>query len=189
MRDKWLIFGGGPSVYECRERIEKFIAVVDPMIVGTNWLPEWVTPDYHVVSNRNNYKKYRKNLRGIKVGSSKINNLDMYLDVDNEYPAEKGYFKIDDGRIKMAGATVAMYALALAVQECAKTVYFAGLDGFKHKNKTHWYRNEPKWERCMWQQECTKGILRGASYYVDIKILTPTIYKEYYEDIHHYLNG
>ncbi|KKM16854.1 hypothetical protein LCGC14_1681630 [marine sediment metagenome] len=180
MRDEWLIFGGGPTVKEYKDQILRYIELNDPVVVGTNWMPKWIMPEYHVIVNRKNYARYKKNLRGIKVGASKIKNLDIYLDIDNKYPAKRGYFKMGD-KIKMAGATVGMYALAFAIQEGAKLISMVGFDGFKDPQKTHWYRTEQNWKRCQWQQQCTKDILKNVSKLFPIKILTPTVFEEYYE--------
>ena len=180
MRDEWLIFGGGMTVKEYKDQIIKYIELNNPVVVGTNWMPQWTKIDYHVITNRKNYAKYKKNLRGIKVGASKIRNLDVYLDIDNKYPAKHGYFKMDK-KIKMAGATVGMCALAFAVQQGAKLISMVGFDGFTDPQKTHWYRTESNWKRCKWQQQCTKGILRDASKLLPIKILTPTVFEEHYK--------
>lgn len=74
-----------------------------------------------------------------------------------------------------------MYALAFAVQNHAKTVYFAGLDGFRNGLPTHWYRTEENLDRAAWQQGCTTGILRDASKMLDLKIITPTVHYKWYD--------
>jgi len=180
MQDEWVIFGGGPSIASYQDQIESFVE--GRVVVGTNWMPELVVPKYHVISNKNNYKRYRKNIKpeSIGVGASKIRKLEIYVEAENEYPAEVGYFRLEDGKVKMAGGTVGAYAMALAVLKRAKAIYMVGFDGFRSKENTHWYRTEPNWKRAMWQQKCMHGILQGVNDIVPVKILTPTVYEEYY---------
>ena len=94
MPDEWLIFGGGPTVKKCKDQIINYIELHKPVIVGTNWMPKWVMPDYHAITNRKNYKAYKRNMRGIKVGPSKFKHFDIRFDIDNEYPAKRGYLKM-----------------------------------------------------------------------------------------------
>lgn len=174
---EWVIFGSGPSVSKYRWDIEKVLP--DRTVVCVNYRPDWVEPDYHVICNRRNYKKYRHTIhpKSVFVGASKVKGK-LYFKIDNDYSNKHGMYHID-GRI--GGATVSMVAAAFAISRGASTLLFVGLDGFTDPQKTHWYRREKNFGRCLWQTEATRNILRDMSKYVNIKIHTPTVYGEWYE--------
>lgn len=183
MSDKWLVYGGGPSVKTREKQIKEFVDNVDLTEIATNVVPDWVNPKYHLICNRKNLKRYRKYVKksSIFVGTQKITDADYYFEVKSKYPSNNGGFEVENGKVFLEGATAAMYAAAFAIYKNADIVYFVGLDGYPNKNETHWYRNEPNYKRCLWQQEATKGILSDMEKYAKIKILTPTVYEEWYE--------
>lgn len=178
MRDttEWLIFGSGPSIAEYREQIALILGLYT--VIAVNYRPEWVVPHYHMICNRRNYKKYKHAIhpKSVFVGASKVRG-DVYFDFPNDYGPRKGWYTKDG----IGGATVSMMAAAFAIAKGADTLHFVGLDGFVGPENTHWHRREKNFDRCLWQTDATRNILRDMSKHVTVKIHTPTVYEDWYE--------
>ena len=180
---EWVILACGPSLREYLEQIAEYIKPT-MITVGTNNLDGLFVPDYHVWVNRRRFRKHREKISPkskLVLGYKFKDKCDHRLQFDNDYLNDQGFMDIGK-TIKCAGATVAALAAGFAIQMGAKRITFAGLDGFSG-GKLHHYKEDTivGMEKLLLLERATHGILRDLNKVAPVKILTPTVYEEYYE--------
>jgi len=179
---EWVILACGPSLREYQKEIQAYIKPTT-ISVGTNNIDGLFVPDFHVWVNRRRYRKHHKSVSKkskLVLGYKFKEKADYKLKFENDYLNDKGFMEVGD-TIKCAGATVAMLAAGFAIQMGAKRITFAGLDGFSG-GKLHHYNEDTLvgMDRLLLLERATHGILRDINKMAPVKILTPTVYEEYY---------
>jgi len=179
---EWVILACGPSLREYQKEIREYIQPT-MITVGCNNLDGLFVPDFHVWVNRRRFRKHRKKMSPkskLILGYKFKDKCDYRLRFDNDYLNDQGFMEIGE-TIKCAGATVAMLAAGFAIQMGAKRLTFAGLDGFSG-GKMHHYNEDTtvSMKRLLLLERATHGILRDIHRIAPVKILTPTVYEEYY---------
>ena len=172
----WIIICGGKTAKTHKKKALRYIEKYKPIVIGTNKIPKEYNADYHMFVNKKSYAKYGNMAKG-KVILGK--NLGGSFEYENEYPSYDGLIKIENKIVKGKGATVAAFAAMFAILNGAKELCFIGLDGYKHTQNI----------KDAMKQSAMFGILKDIAKKVNIKILTPTVYDEWHEDIHNHLNG
>ena len=178
---EWVILASGPSL---KEHIEDIRSYIQPTMitVGVNNIGGLYVPDYHVFVNRSRYKQHRHMVSPqskLVLGPKFKDRCDYQLKLDNEYPTDNGYMRVAGDAIVCGGATVAYVAAGFAIMMGASQITFVGLDGpargYHYKEKR--VATSDKLEML---EQASHGILRDIHRIAPVKILTPTVYEEYY---------
>lgn len=204
----FLILANGPTLKEYKEKIDKFIKKVDPVILGANNLSGLYTPHYHAFNNKKRFMMYAGH-----VSKKSRLLLSQYFsdDMIREYTGlkyESLYFKdilshdfdIKEGIIQTNCRTISVLLIAVAIVMGARRIFVAGMDGyldFAISGKSLYYEEKDEktdremiMERHKWCQffleqingYCLKNNREG------IHIITPTSYKAFYKGIENYIN-
>lgn len=187
---KFLIMATGPSMGTHREQIEAFIKRKMPVTIGCNYMKPYV-PDYHVFTNKRRYKDHWKDVNPkskLILGSNFERGIIKHkvydtLNFENKYPSEKGWLKIFQDHIYCEGGTTSAAMIGMAIQKWATEILFVGLDGLM-PGKMNYYKAKfgADNDKRMIQDKAMRMILKQVSRQVKVAILTPTVYKEYYEN-------
>ncbi len=204
---EFLVLANGPTLGEYKEKIDKFIAKYDPVILGANYLGRLFKPHYHAFSNKIRFSEYvdlvapeSKLLIGqyipeemIREHVSREYELLYYRDILN------ADFDIVDGAIQASCRTISVLLLGVAIVMGAKRVFVVGMDGYTgldsqdghlfYKEEIDMAEKEMVIERHRWCQRFIEQIdaylsLAGGE---GVHLLTPTSYKASYKGIENYL--
>ncbi len=198
-----LIIAAGSSIREYENKIEKFILEEKPIVIGINNITDFFIPNYHLWTNTKRFRNFGKNIlheseillgAGIHLKTVRevlgpvdytlINFTDMKEGVPIGY--EKGKIL---GFFRTAGCLSIMIAHLMG----CKDVSIVGMDGHTFHNykdvqagvkSHHCYKENYKpfsKEMCIKKDQIIVGVLSSLKNYgINLKILTPTIYKEFY---------
>ena len=178
---EWVILACGPSLRQYQKEIQEYIQPT-MITVGVNNIGGLFVPDYHVFVNRQRHKKYGGTVSPkskLVLGYKFKGPCDYVLQFENEYPSSNGHMSLDGERIVCGGATVAYLAAGFAIMMGAKRITFAGLDGAT-KGYHYYEGREATAGKLEMLEAASHGILRDINKLVPVKILTPTVYEEYY---------
>ncbi|HJM83523.1 MAG TPA: 6-hydroxymethylpterin diphosphokinase MptE-like protein [Nitrospinota bacterium] len=208
-----LIVATGPSLKEYGKRLADYVVTNrDTLItIGVNYLDDLLIPDYHMFTNRKKFCTFVHAVQekpiillapsiAKKVINSHMKNRYYEEIMFKELVPSKGQHAIEEGSIKVdengifytKGSTVATTALGVAIAMGMKNVSFAGLDGFSmyEPDKIHHFKVDDviPFERRLTQEKVTADILDNANNILakrggQIRIITPTVYKKYYDSV------
>lgn len=190
---KALIICTGESVKNHIDEIKKL--KVD-FSIGVHNMAGMFEPTYNLFVSKKRYNKYcdiipKKTMavlsRDIKPKKGSWYNL---FNFKNKYPSAKGELEYEEWvgsqgtrnlHIIGEGLSGGTAALAYACYEGAKEVWYVGLDGYS-KRSHHFYKEKDNdWDRLMQHESATEMILKQWEDNIKIRILTPTVYKRWYE--------
>ena len=175
--NNWLVIATGPSVRKYENEIRSFS---DGMTtIGVHHMAGRFVPDYHLFVSKKRYKKYGKY---VSPQSTLVltRGVGGEFEVENEYPSSIGRMEIDGGMVRCSGASGGVLAIAYAIINGADTVFVSGLDGYSTGAGHHYSEKNNSWERLMEHESATRSILQDLNGMVPVKIITPTVYEEYY---------
>ena len=178
----WLVIATGPSVRKYENEIRSFS---DGMTtIGVHHMAGRFVPDYHLFVSKKRYKKYGRhvNPQSTLVLTSRMGG---HFDVENEYPSPVGSIEFFDERVVSRGASGGVLAVAYAIVRGAQQVFVAGMDGYGDGAGHHYKEKDNSWDRLMEHESATPMILRDLNRIVPVKIITPTVYQEYYVGFKH----
>ena len=210
----FLILGGAPSLNTFKDEIEKYIEKYDPIIMGGNHITPFRTPHYHGFSNRKRFSGYSDTIqKESRVLLSPY--FDKSL-IESHYQGEYEWmqylekpnnsFDIKDGVIQTGCRQIPLLLSAVAIVMGGDPIHIVGMDGFQGQGKgqhtgsskplyfTHMYQDLNKSDQ--WYEDVRKEcetILLEINLWMKLRkkqrlsILTPTVYKDFYESIEHYL--
>lgn len=204
----FLILANGPTLREYREKINKFIKKIDPVILGANNLSGLFAPHYHAFNNKRRFMNYIDTVTPeSKLLLSQHFSEGMIKEyTDRDY--EKLYYKdvlnakfdIKEGMIETNCRTISTLLIGIAIAMGAKRIFVAGMDGYLghtpdggmlyYEEKDEKTDRDMIIERHMWCQKFLEGIeeyllKQGQE---GIHIITPTTYKTFYKSIENYIN-
>jgi 4-hydroxy 2-oxovalerate aldolase len=200
---KILIVGNGPSIVKCKDKIEKFIAKENAVVLGLNYLKHLYAPHYHMFVSRKRFIKYagevatqselmvpaffgeelvRQNYRGTAHYIEMVQAKDL-----QEAPLE--------GKVqRILYLNVAIAALLTAYQMGASEIYAVGIDGYSDElqQEIPYFYNEDnipeeksiasmRYEKFAQELDRVNRFLLGRT--VPFTIITPTSHKQYYRDL------
>lgn len=198
----FLILACGPSLLQYREGIQNFIERHKVITIGCNFLNNMFIPHYHIFVNRHRFCSYVHSahkestlLLSPSISRRIIKNRvgDRYYEevmFKNIYPSKDGGLETRRGIIYTKGATVAVIACGVALVMGARNIFAAGLDGYSLNLERPLYYDESdrKSSRDLSNVEkCAHSALQDIACTVRqhrgfLKIITPTVYKEYYDE-------
>lgn len=198
-----LIIAAGSSVKEHEYKIDAFILKEKPFTIGINNITDFFIPDYHLWTNTKRFRNFGKNilheselllgdgihLKTVRevigpVNYTLINFTDMKEGVSIGYKKGKilGFFR-----------TAGCLSIMIAHLMGAKDISIVGMDGHtlynykdiqEGKKEHHCYEEDYKpflEEVCIKKDQVITGVLKTLKAYgIDLKILTPTVYKDFY---------
>jgi len=195
----FLIVCTGKTLYKLSSEVRKFSVFNYTMTMGINTCTRILIPSYHVFTNNDRIKtyigehnSYSTLLIGSHIKERNIPKIDhhiiKYTDRDPDEPI--GY---ENDTIKGYYRTGGCLMIMMAHLMGAKNIYVAGMDGFCYNfdGNVHFHfddrrnKNNVK-EFKEWYDYDTKVIKVLSNlkeYGINFKIITPTVYKEHYENI------
>lgn len=200
-----LIIGAGTSIKDNQDLINKFIRKTKPFTMGINNMTNFWIPDYHLWTNTQRFRTYGNNINNeskLLLGSNI--SLKVIKDVigDSSYTLVNYTDKVKGVPIKYKGGKIYGYyrtagCLAIMILHLmgVKDINIVGMDGYtlhKHKDiksgkkSQHWYGNgltdTATWKTCVMKDELIEEVLHSLKDYgIKFQILTPTIYKDFYD--------
>jgi 4-hydroxy 2-oxovalerate aldolase len=135
----FLILANGPSLVTYHNSINKFIELIDPIIIGSNYLGDLYVPDYHTFNNRSLFKKYidkvspESHLMLCNRFDHNFIRKHTALDYEHiQYGTEnESIFNIENGIMSYNISAISILSIALAVAMGARQIFIAGMDGYK----------------------------------------------------------
>ena len=194
----------GSSITEYYFQIKKFIADHNAVVIGMNKMTNFITPKYHLWTNKKRWKNYSNickeesiKLIGESLDFDKISRDTLGECIRIDYDDKRGLpIKYENHRISGFFRSTGNLSIMLCNIMGAKNIYIAGLDGLtlypkkdyeslkvKHHCNDYGDGNtaEGSWERC---KEVDESISYSLSllkdYGIKFEIITPTKFKEYY---------
>ena len=198
-----LIVCAGSMVKEKWNDIVKFMGVNNPFTIGINNMTGLFIPDYHLWTNTKRFRTYGRN---IKKASNVLLGSGIHLKTVREVIGMKPYTLINftdmkegvpidykKGKIHGFYRTAGCLSIMVAHLMGAREVNIVGMDGHtlhdyndvkKGITAHHCYEENYKpysKEMCVKKDRIITGVLGTLrDYGIDLKILTPTVYKEFY---------
>ena len=199
-----LIIAAGSTVKKYREEIWNFIKNEGPFTIGVNNITDFFIPNYHLWTNTKRFRTFGKN---IHKRSNILLSAGIHLKTVREVIGNRSYtvvnftdmkegVPIDYKKGKIFGfyRTAGNLAIMVAHLMGAKEINIVGMDGHtlhdyedvKTGKKSHHcyaenYEPYPK-EICIKKDEITNKVLSSLrNYGIDFRIITPTIYGEFYD--------
>ncbi len=135
----FLVLANGISLVMYREKINKFIELYDPIIIGANYLGGLFVPHYHLFNNQARFADFIGNVHPdskLLVCSTFPGNL-IARNTDRDYELIQHSeelvhpFNIENGVIMSNCKAVSVLSIAVAIVMGAKNIYVAGMDGYK----------------------------------------------------------
>lgn len=200
---KALIICAGSSVKEYENKINSFILEEKPVTIGINNMTGFFMPDYHLWTNTKRFRNFGKSIypeselllgAGIHLKTVRevIDSIEYtvinFTDMKEGVPI--GYKK---GKILGFYRTAGNLAIMIAHLMGASEVNIVGMDGHTFHNyedvksgkkSHHCYEEDYKpftKEICIKKDQVVTGVLGTLENYgINLKILTPTVYKKFY---------
>ncbi|MDH4027441.1 MAG: hypothetical protein OEU95_01250 [Nitrospirota bacterium] len=201
----FLITATGPSLGKHQKEIQKFIDKKKPglKIIVCNYDGGMFKSDYRIIVNRRRFHTFFDSSKSETLLLScnfprwmirkRIGNR-HFEDVmfKNTYFSDTGVLEIDKkGIIYTKAGTLATIALGTAIVMGAKNIYFAGLDGFSmyQPEDIHFFNDNDSipFDSRLMQEKATNDMLEQAAKIIkerggELKVITPTVYKAYYDN-------
>lgn len=135
----FLILANGPSLVFYQDKINQFIKLFDPIIIGSNYLGGLYIPHYH---SFNNEKRFIDHVNEVHPDSKLLLSrnfsrefIKKYTDRDYEliqHSNESDFsFTVENGVIMNNCRAVSVLSIAVAIVMGAKRIFIAGMDGYK----------------------------------------------------------
>ena len=200
-----MVVGAGGTLREYEKQIKSFIKNNDVMTIGINYMTEFCIPDYHLWTNQQRYRDLGWCISpsskmmfgcGMPIKLIRKHHQGDYITVDY---TKKGADKVDyrDGKIYGNFRTAGSLAIMIAHLLGAENIYVVGMDGYtlhsqeelkKSKKNQHFYgkgyTDDSEWEKCLEKDNHVYAMLKKLeSYGIAFKILTPTKFDRYYEEL------
>lgn len=200
-----LIVAAGSSIKDYENKINSFILEEKPVVIGINNITEFFIPDYHLWTNTKRFRNFGKNilpeseillgagihLKTVREVLGSVNyTLINFTDMKEGVPI--GYKK---GKILGFFRTAGNLSIMIAHLMGSKDISIVGMDGHtfynyedvKYGKKSQHcygegYTDNKSWERSAEADQLVYKSLKNLQEYgINFKILTPTIYEDFYD--------
>jgi len=200
----FIIAGSGGSIKQYRDAILRHRESTHAKVIGINYMTLLCCPDYHLWTNQ---QRYRDLGRCVDPWSTMLFGQSMpdklirkhyagdYFTIEydsnkkNDFAYRRG---VAYGNFRTAGTLAVMIANIMG----AGTIDIVGMDGYtlygrkeiKAGSKDHHcygqgYTDDASWEKCKKKDQKVYKTLRAlATYGVKFRIITPTKFKDFYDD-------
>lgn len=171
-----LILAPGKSLLTHSNEINRYISEKNPVVFAVNHIPQFIKYDKLFISNIKRFKKIKKTAEQIKDKLICTSNISTTYDVCKVNYSD--YLNDNDIISDNAG----LMLINLLKKTGVKTVALAGFDGFVYSSSKNYYNekmiNTPEHERQEILNEAVSDYFQKASKTLDIDFITPTIYKD-----------
>lgn len=171
-----LILAPGKSLLTHSNEITRYISEKNPVVFSVNHIPQFIKYDKLFISNIKRFKKIKKTAEQFKDKLICTSNISTMYDVCKVNYSD--YLNDNDIISDNAGLMLINLLKKIGV----KTVALAGFDGFVYSDAKNYYNekmiNTPEHERQEILNEAVSDYFKKASKTLDIDFITPTIYKD-----------
>jgi len=199
-----IIAGSGRSVEDHKDKILKYISQNDCVVIGINYMTSLCIPNYHMWTNKKRYIELGGCISEdskVIIGGDKITDEIIRKHFSKEYIRIKHVktddIKYDDDTISGKFRTCGVLAIMVAHIMGAKEITVVGMDGYtlypkdslehgEHSQHCYGsgYTDDADWNKCLRKDmQVYKELHALRRYGVDLKIVTPTIFKDFYDPI------
>ncbi len=196
----FLVVGAGSSLLRHKEAI----CNLDALTIGINNMTSILVPDFHLWTNNKRYRDFggsinpkSRILLGNGIVKKQIRKFGHSPTIINYEDRPGCNVKISKHVISGYFRTAGCLAIALASYMGAGKILVAGMDGYTFIDKStldanqgaqHVYgeghTDNNDWEECVKKDEIVRDALRDLRKVVKFEIITPTVFKDFYnEDI------
>jgi 4-hydroxy 2-oxovalerate aldolase len=134
-----LILSNGTSLVLCRDKINRFIELYDPVVIGSNYLGGLFVPHYHSFNDRKRFSDFisfvHPDSKLLLSSTFPREFICEYTDRDYELighkEAQDVSFNIENGLIVSSSRAISVLSVATAIVMGAKNIFIAGMDGYK----------------------------------------------------------
>lgn len=195
-----VIIGSGSTIKKYEHQIKDLIKIKKCQTIGINNITSFLCPDYHLWTNKQRYLEFNDCISDksiLLIGSSLANKVSIkrsYLTVD--YKDNQQHYDIQESNIVGNFRTAGTLAIAIAHLMEAANIYIVGMDGYtmysekdlnNKKVSQHFYgkgiTDDVNYKKCLSKDRQIQKCLDGISKLINFKIITPTIYKNHFENI------
>jgi len=198
----FMVVGTGSSLRKYGDKIKELIKDENIITIGINNVYDFIEPTYNIWTNNGRLKQYYKCISGNSIiffgyGIKKENIKNLYkgkyyiVDYTDKKGIPIGY---KNGKINGFYRTAGCLSIMLSHLMGAKKIYVAGMDGYTLNDKElidnnkagqHFYgkglTDGTSWEMGEKKDIIVYNVLRSIKNYgVDFSIITPTVFKEFY---------
>ena len=199
-----LIIAAGSTVKKYQDEIRDYIMKTSSFTIGVNNITDFFLPNYHLWTNTKRFRMFGKN---IHKRSDVLLGAGIHLKTVREVIGNRDYTVINftdmkegvpigykNGKILGFYRTAGNLSIMIAHLMGAKQIDIVGMDGHTFHNykdiksgkkSHHCYTENYKpfsKEICIKKDKITNGVLLSLREYgIDFKIITPTVYKEFYD--------
>lgn len=198
----FLIAGTGRNTGIYIDKIKKFITDKNPIVIGMNSINRLLIPDYHLFTNNDRIKNYINEvdnkstlLIGSHINKENLPDRDYALiKYTDRNPKEKMEYKngVICGYYRVSGLLAVMIAHLMG----AKKIYITGKDGYadtckKNNGRVHFHDDDrnninnnktaEEW-KTRYDEPMLKVMHDLRNYGINFSIITPTVFKEFYEN-------
>lgn len=203
--EKFLILCAGASVRTYKREIQEFIENEKPITIGINNVVKLFTPDYHLWTNTKRFRDFGKN---IKPESKLLLGKGIHIKTIREIIGNMSYFLINftdmkegvplgykDGKIYGFYRTAGNLAIMIAHLMGASEVNVVGVDGhtfynyeeIKSGKQAHHCYDEKyvpfDYDLCVKKDQITNKVFKNLREYgINLKVLTPTVHNEFFNN-------
>lgn len=206
--EKALIICAGAAVKTHKDKIQQYIETEKPFTIGINNITHLFTPDYHLWTNTQRFRTFSSKIKseskillgsGIHLKTIKTVIRDQDYTLINYTGQLKKGIPIDYRKGKIYGyyRTAGCLSIIIAYLMGASNIYIVGMDGYSKydykdlkdkKESQHCYgsgfTDTADWETCVQKDKDISLTLRNIrNYGIKFKIITPTIYNEFYREM------
>jgi hypothetical protein len=203
INERILIVGAGSSVKKYKDEIHNYGWRTVAQTIGVNNMTEFHKPHFHLWTNTQRFRTFGSGMDRL---SKVLLGCNIPRKVINDIIGDKEYFLINyedkegrrvgykSGKILGFYRTAGCLAIMIAHIMGASTIEVVGMDGYTYHpfdklidgESQHCYgqgmTDTADWETCVLKDGKILKALRGIrDFGVDFKIITPTIYEEFYD--------
>jgi hypothetical protein len=199
----FVIIGAGSSIKKYENKIKNFIS--DKKTIGINNITHLFVPDFHVWTNNQRLKNYGSCINdsselvlGDRIRKEIIEQYNIRSFIQLRYEdSEEVPLCIREGKIYGYFRTAGCLSIMVAHCLGAKNIYIVGMDGYTlypkddlttmkedHHCYGSGYTDDASWEKCLKKDELVYKCLHSIKNYgVNFSILTPTVFKDFFDPI------
>lgn len=190
-----VIIGAGSTLLDYKSKLYEFIRTNKAITIGINNMTSIFIPNYHLWIDKNRFLKFGDTINNSSIPIFNYKWSDTFIRTHWNGKYKRVYYTDDQNKLSLTGKFINgnfRTAGSLAIMMAYKwnknnKIFIAGMDGYTYNsNKVHCYgigftdrRNEAQNKDDIVQ----KTLDSIHSFGVNFKIITPTVFKDYYENI------
>lgn len=204
---EFLVLANGPTLKQQKAKIDRFIDIYNPVILGANFLSDLFKPHYHAFNNKKRFVSY---VNTVSPNSKLLIGINIPEEMINDY-VQRNYerlvfrdildadFDIQDNMVMSNCRTISVLLIGVAIVMGANRVFVAGMDGYLTKDSVNsplFYEEKfdlKEHELNVGRHRWNEKFIHQADEYIrthggeGIHILTPTSHSKFFKSIENYI--